>query len=244
MLQTTIALLESGRAMKSIFFCFFCILLGAEISEAVEIFLFLLFSYIWNDYIDADMDVLGHPKRPIPSGRLSESFARNFSVSLFFLGFCLDSMMTLPYVLSGIYSPIKKRYPKFATSFWVLSVTLVVTFKTHIGGFTPILFFILLYLHELYLDFRDKDIDHMFSVQGTWFDKGSWLIVLVLIFLLLFGVIDQLQAMHRLIESDHMLEFFLRNISIVLIYVSALYVSIVRNRDLGLKMPFLTFLVL
>ncbi|MEM0141415.1 MAG: UbiA family prenyltransferase [Thermoplasmatales archaeon] len=53
----------------------------------IVVFLILMAGNVLNDYFDADIDKINHPKRPIPSGEVSRRSALLLSVTLFAVAF-------------------------------------------------------------------------------------------------------------------------------------------------------------
>ncbi|MDZ4226044.1 MAG: hypothetical protein U1C66_00965, partial [Patescibacteria group bacterium] len=62
-------LLQTTRSLKSFFVALLLGALSGSIFYGVETFLFLSFSFVFNDWVDADKDIIGHPNRAIPSGK-------------------------------------------------------------------------------------------------------------------------------------------------------------------------------
>ncbi len=54
------------------------------------VFFILLGGNVLNDYFDLDTDKINHPRRPIPSGKVSLSSARYMAISLLALGFIIS----------------------------------------------------------------------------------------------------------------------------------------------------------
>ncbi|MFM2424080.1 MAG: UbiA prenyltransferase family [Candidatus Parcubacteria bacterium] len=161
--------------------------------------LFLLFSFAFNDWVDADMDKDGHPNRPIPSGRVSENEAAVLSFVLLALGiyfsmfYALDLTKLFVYtcVASVVYSWLLKRHvPLVATPIWTICVTFMVLTPTAISTLGWTLFFLVLYTHEVLLDMRDEKSDRIHCTTPSiatllgqkcwWFVLGMWVLTVLL----------------------------------------------------------------
>ena len=142
--------------------------------------LFLFFSFLLNDYLDfkSGKDIICHPKRPLPSGRIDEKTARLvlvclgitlFSTSIAFLDLMGVTTILLVTVISYIYSSFLKRlHPIIGTIVWCGAVTIafLAPFGTEITVY--LVFFLAFYSRELILDFRDDISDRHFSKSLTF----------------------------------------------------------------------------
>jgi 4-hydroxybenzoate polyprenyltransferase len=142
------------------------------------VFLFLAFSFLWNDLIDyfTGKDFYAHPDRALPSGRLRPAVAAGAIVCLLAVAALLATLlppggmlrMGVFFGLSGIYSfGLKQYFPIFATPLWCGVVSALAVYC--VGGSTPffILIFIYLYIREITLDARDAAADARLAVLKT-----------------------------------------------------------------------------
>ncbi len=161
--------------------------------------LFLLFSFSFNDWVDADMDKDGHPNRPIPSRRVSEFEAAMLSLGLLVSGLYfsvvyapdLTELFVYACIASGVYSWLLKRHlPLVATPVWTLCVTFMVLTPTAISALGWALFFLVLYTHEVLLDMRDEKSDRIHCTTPSiatllgqncwWFVLAMWVLTVLL----------------------------------------------------------------
>ena len=68
---------------------------------SISVFLVTSAGNILNDILDSETDMINHPNRPIPSGRIALRSARIYAYIMFILPIAL----VIPYTLMGVYSP-------------------------------------------------------------------------------------------------------------------------------------------
>lgn len=194
--------------------------------------LFLLFSFAFNDWVDAEMDKDGHPNRPIPSGRLNKIEAAFLSVGLLVFGiyfsatYAPDLTELFPYacITSAIYSWILKRHmPLIATPIWAACVTFMVLTPTTISTLSWFLFFLVLYTHEVLLDIRDEKSDRVHCTTPSiatllgkncwWFIFGMWVLT---IFLQKYGYLPILWTMMSE-NPEQLTQFWIQHIVVALV---------------------------
>lgn len=170
-----------------------------RLDHYVIFILFLLFSFAFNDWVDADMDKDGHSNRPIPSGRVSEVEAALLSLGLLVSGVYfsviyapdLTKLFVCACIASGVYSwPLKRHVPLLATPVWTLCVTFMVLTPTTVSMLGWMLFFLVLYTHEVLLDMRDEKSDRIHCTTPSiatllgqncwWFVFGLWVLTVLL----------------------------------------------------------------
>jgi len=71
---------------------------------------------IWNDITDADIDIIAHPDRPIPSGRISSKkffrIALFFSFLTFLFSFLVNFWCFIVVVISALFVAVHNKYLK------------------------------------------------------------------------------------------------------------------------------------
>lgn len=168
-------LIETTRFYKSFLYSLPLVFL-VNTEYALSLLFFLLFSYIFNDFVDAEKDKLGHPERPIPSGRLERNFAGKVSVILLLLAMIIPAVQTSQYLitflgallLSVLYSAvIKPSYPALATIFWATAVSLATVSGLNLGWIFTAGFTFIVYGYEILLDVRDVDSDSKYYTKPT-----------------------------------------------------------------------------
>lgn len=186
---SSLELMRFGRSVKS---ALLVLPLSWRVSHYVVFLVFLLFSFAFNDLVDREMDKDGHPERPFPSGRLSAMEAGTISICLLFAGVCFayvwaEDLLRLFVYASGasaVYSWILKRHvPLIATPLWALTVTVVVCLPAGLTMSGWILFFFILYIHEVLLDMRDAHADRMHCTTpsiATLLGRHCWWYILFL----------------------------------------------------------------
>lgn len=183
-----IALMESSRFLKSLGFSSLILLIGGSWQLALAVLTFLLFSYLFNDVVDADMDQLAHPERAIPSGRLTLTTATITALALAFTTIYLLPIAVWCLIASAVYSwPLKRYYPLVATWFWVSSVVGMVALTTEANSYILLIFFVGLTWHEMLLDLRDQKTDQVFAKTQTWatFAEGKMVAAFGILYLVL-----------------------------------------------------------
>ena len=184
--------LELMRCRRSVMSACLVLPLSWRLDHDVVFLFFLLFSFAWNDYVDRQMDEDGHPERPLPSGRLTPAEAWLISVGLLSVGLfaCLtwatDLIELFAYgcLVSALYSwSLKRHVPLIATPIWSLCVAYMVLLPTDITTVGWIVFFCILYAHEVLLDMRDDAADAIHCTTpsiATLTGKRCWWVVLAL----------------------------------------------------------------
>ncbi|GEM_PF-6316332 len=187
---SSLELMRFGRSMKS---ALLVLPLSWRVSHYVVFLVFLLFSFAFNDLVDREMDKDGHPERPLPSGRISAMEAGTISLCLLFAGVCFayvwaEDLLKLFVCASGVsavYSWILKRHvPLIATPLWALTVTTIVCLPAKITVTGWLVFFLVLYIHEVLLDMRDVEADRIHCSTpsiATLLGKYCWWYVLFLL---------------------------------------------------------------
>jgi 4-hydroxybenzoate polyprenyltransferase len=186
-------LLELMRFGRSIVTALIVLPITWSLSHYVIFVCFLLFSFAFNDWVDAEMDRDGHPNRPIPSGRVGASEAAVVSFALgasgvyFSINYFPELIKLFAYacVTSMVYSWIVKRHlPLVATPIWTLCVTFMVLTPATVSTVSWMLFFVVLYTHEVLLDMRDEKSDRIHCTTpsiATLLGQNCWWIVFSLL---------------------------------------------------------------
>ena len=150
------------------------LLIYASVSDyvySVVSFIFLTFSFAYNDYVDHKKDNIGHPDRAIPSGLLSRKMSLFIAISLLTLGLLSLLLVNLSntilflilYAGSIFYSFLLKKYlPSIATPLWSLMITLMVSIPSNFGILEIFAIYSFFYGRELLLDYRDISSDLLF----------------------------------------------------------------------------------
>ncbi len=197
-------ILQTTRFYKSVFFCVLLLIVSESLTYTAGGLFFLLYSFAFNDWTDAEKDIQGHPERAIPSGKITQTQGLYISLILLIIGvgifvaFSSEFIIGIAsmYVLSTAYSLFFKPYiPVFATILWCTSISILLlqTISQDITDYIAVI--LLMYSYEIMLDFRDKDTDKLFCKTPTianLFGKYSLLISFVLFALGLLILIKKL----------------------------------------------------
>lgn len=161
--------LETTRFVKSLLGSIIIYLLSNSVEYSIAGFIFLLFSYIFNDIVDYKEDKLAHPSRPLPKGIINLTECKIIAIIIAILGLgvaYLSEFFTffiILYLSSILYSYIfKKIIPSIGTLFWVILVVLLLLYPLNVSFIEYSLVFSFFYARELLLDYRDKKTDDKF----------------------------------------------------------------------------------
>lgn len=171
-----IGFVQMTRLAKSVVGTVLLAAASGSIVYGVAALLFLLFSFAFNDWVDAPKDAVGHPHRAIPSGKLTRNEAFGIWLTLFVFGIAWAALFLQEYLLSFAviylfsvaYSfHLKPFVPVLATPVWSAAIAIL-----FVQPFTQnILFFLaagaLMYSYELMLDYRDRRADKEFCATPT-----------------------------------------------------------------------------
>lgn len=168
--------IQTTRFVKSAAAGLFLGFVSGSIYYGVGALLFLLFSFVFNDWVDAPKDHVGHPNRAVPSGKLTQRQALYISVVLLIIGavwvsFFLQKYLfgfLIIYSFSIIYSLVlKPNIPILATPVW--SVTIAILFLQSLSAnfVAYIAITAIVYAYELFLDYRDRESDILFCKTPT-----------------------------------------------------------------------------
>ncbi len=186
--KETRGFLQTTRFTKSFGVALALSLLSGSIWYGIGALLFLLFSFAFNDWVDSPKDVVGHPHRAIPSGKITRTqsgfifsalFITGVSYSILLLDQYLIGFMCI-YVLSVLYSFILKPYlPVLATPVW--SASIAILFVQPFTNQLTVYFAIasIVYGYEMLLDYRDRDSDKQFCKTPTLANilgKGTYVV--------------------------------------------------------------------
>lgn len=192
------SLLELMRFGRSVITALIVLPLSGRLDHYLVVLFIMLFSFTFNDWVDANMDKDGHPSRPIPSGRISEveaalvSFGALGSGIYFSTTYAPDLTKLFAYacIISGVYSWLLKRHlPLVATPIWTLCVTFIVLTPATISTLGWVLFFLVLYTHEVLLDMRDEKSDSIHCSTpsiATFLGQNCWWYVIGLFAITIF----------------------------------------------------------
>jgi 4-hydroxybenzoate polyprenyltransferase len=175
-MKMIIGLAESARLKRSLGVGIILGILSSSLEYGIGTTLFLMFSFLFNDWVDADKDALGHPDRAIPSGKITRNQAFLFSAFFLLIGI-VQAALFLPqfliafvvsYALSIIYSyALKPNVPILATPFWSLAVAVI--FVSPFSSDPLAYFFVtaIIFAYEILLDYRDRVADKEFCKTPT-----------------------------------------------------------------------------
>lgn len=181
-LEQLAPLSESARLVSSIASSMLLWVVSGESLYSLLFFLFLTFSFLINDLVDfmTGKDLICHPRRPLPSGRLTVKVSAVGAAVVLVLLLSLSSFTTgssfqtisimIATGLSFIYSLAAKRlFPAIGTIVWVIAVA--IAFLGAMKSIQPLpvyfLFFLTFYSRELLLDIRDINADKLFARGAT-----------------------------------------------------------------------------
>jgi 4-hydroxybenzoate polyprenyltransferase len=175
-MQIISGLIQSTRLLKSLAVGIIIALTSSSIEYGIGALFFLTFSFLFNDWVDASKDSLGHPERAIPMGKITREQAGLFSAALLLvaLGYSktfLPEFMggfILIYSLSVLYSFfLKPNVPLLATPVWsaAVAVLFVQPFTRNITVYIAVTAVVVAY--ELLLDYRDRISDKAFCKTPT-----------------------------------------------------------------------------
>ena len=175
-MKMIIGLVETTRLFKAFFVGTILVLGSGSIEYGIGTLFFLMFSFVFNDWVDALKDSLGHPERAIPSGKITRRQALYFSAVLFVVGlgyaqFFLSEFFTMfvvIYGLSMVYSfLLKPSIPILATPVWssAVAILLVQPFTKNTSVYVAVT--LLVFAYEILLDYRDRVSDKVFCKTPT-----------------------------------------------------------------------------
>ncbi len=166
--------LQTTRFFISLFYSILIFLVSGSLTYSFLSFIFLLFSFIFNDIVDYRQDKLAHPDRALPRKRitLSESIflaiylaAAGLIISYSFHYFILFAIF---YSASIIYSALlKKVIPSIALFFCVLIGTFLFLFPVKASVIEYLLVFFFSSAREFLLYYRDRITDNKFSLTKS-----------------------------------------------------------------------------
>ena len=166
--------LQTTRFFKSLGVAALLGLVSGSWTYGMGTLLFLTFSFAFNDWTDASKDILGHPHRAIPSGKLTNRQSFYISLSLLSVGFFWSFQFlyehflgfSIIYLLSTIYSFILKiNIPIVATPVWATAIAILFLQPFSNDLVTYIAVALVVYAYELLLDYRDSEADKKFCYQ-------------------------------------------------------------------------------
>jgi len=167
------AVCELARVDSSLLGSVIVLFLSKSFSYAMTVFVFLVFSFTFNDLIDflSGKDVDCHPNRALPSRRLSSLVAVVISGFSLTTGLLLSvtinaSVLAICFVLSALYSVFfKYLIPSLATILWCAIITIITLWPHCPDPIIYLLFGCFFYAREVLLDYRDldKDLKYCFS---------------------------------------------------------------------------------
>jgi len=203
-MKTIYGFLQTTRYMKSLIVGLFLFLISGSLYYGVGALFFLMFSFVFNDWVDAVKDMVGHSNRAIPSGKLTRRQTFYISIVLLIMGVGWVILFLNKYILgfaiiysfSIIYSLLlKPNIPILATPIW--SLTIAILFLQSFSQ-NPTIYFavtIIIYAYELLLDYRDREADKKFcrtSTLANILGKNSYIVSVALFFV---GIILFVQAL-------------------------------------------------
>ncbi len=167
---------QTTRFIKSAAVGVVFVFLANSIYYGFITFLFLSFSFVFNDWTDSEKDALGHPNRAIPSGKITRKDAGVIAAFLVALRLLLTYLFQreylegflLAYTLSITYSFwLKPNIPIIATPVWssAVSIVFLLPFTQSIYAYMSLAGIVFGY--ELLLDYRDRDTDKKFMKTPT-----------------------------------------------------------------------------
>jgi 4-hydroxybenzoate polyprenyltransferase len=165
---------------------------GASGIFSINVLLFLMLSFLFNDYCDVKKDKLGATNKASTIGLVSEKSLglmtlATFLVAMVFLILAEESSL-LPYLAaycgSFLYSKLlKPNIPTFATSLWCLVVVSFVFYPFNISWVEQLAVTIFFFARELLLDLRDVDVDSKYcktkSLPKIFGTDGTLLLFIV-----------------------------------------------------------------
>lgn len=201
--------IQTTRLYKSVLVSLLLGIFTHSISYGFMSILFLMFSFSFNDFIDATKDTLGHPQRAIPSGKITRETCLYIAIILLLSAIFILSLnnsflygFLFIFFSSIIYSSVLKPYvAPTATVVWsmTISILFVQPFSTDILLFIAV--GLIIYGYELLLDYRDIISDSLFCKRPTTaivLGKDS---IYVAILLILIGSVTLIARMFYFNES-------------------------------------------
>ncbi len=167
---------QTTRFIKSIVVAIFLTLALTDIHYGIGVLIFLMFSFSFNDWVDAHKDAIGHPNRAIPSGKLTSRQAFGMSSGLFIVGlgwtvFYLSEYAVgfyAVYFFSVLYSYVlKPDIPVLATPVWSLTIAILFIQPFSFNLVFYLATALIVYSYELLLDYRDRESDKKFCKTRT-----------------------------------------------------------------------------
>jgi len=174
---------QTTRLFKSLAVGLIFGLLSGSAYYGVGTLIFLMFSFVFNDWVDTDKDKVGHPDRAIPSGKITRRQAFLAAAALLVMGIISTHVLlneyifgfAVIYLLSIVYSLIlKPKMPILGTPVWSVTIAILFLqpFTTEVSIYIGLT--LVVYAYELLLDYRDREADKEFcwtptlsSVLGT-----------------------------------------------------------------------------
>lgn len=169
-------LIQSARLYRVLGVGLVLALLLRSVEYSTGAVLFLAFSFLFNDWRDAEKDAVGHPTRAIPSGKITRRQALYSAgilliAGLFHVKVFLDEFLEgfiLIYVLSIIYSYfLKPNIPILGTPVWSLAVAILFVQPFTNDPRVYILVTLMVFSYETILDYRDRVSDKVFCKTPT-----------------------------------------------------------------------------
>lgn len=168
--------LQTTRFAKSFAGSVLLFLASGSFEYAVASLMFFAFSFAFNDFVDAGRDLVGHPDRAIPGGKLTRQQGLLVSLVLLIAGIMWNAIylgdfilgFATIYFLSFMYSILLKPHiPVIATPVWSLAVTILFLQPFLSDILVYIAFAIIVFGYETLLDVRDKLADKQFGSTPT-----------------------------------------------------------------------------
>lgn len=199
-LNATVALLQSSRAFSSHLVAGLLVLSGGEPLLAMVLFLFLTSSYLFNDIMDfrSGRDLLCHPTRALPSGRLSQQTSLTVTVLLastgmilsLAIGFGAFALVLSCFGISMVYSVfLKRQFPLVATPLWCAATVALFLYSFDAGSVSYLIAFCVVFGRELLLEERDGDGDKLLAISPTFPEIFGRYLRPISLALMLFGVV-------------------------------------------------------
>ncbi len=203
--KTISGFIQTTRFIKSLGVGLLLSFFSSSIYYGMGALLFLLFSFAFNDWVDAPKDSIGHANRAIPSGKITRQQAFYISAGLLIVGVGWSTLFlgehvlafAVIYLFSIFYSFfLKPNIPILATPVWSSAIAILFIQPFTQDSLMYIAVASLVYSYELLLDYRDRQADrefcktptlanvlgkHTFMVSGLSFFIGIALLAQILI---------------------------------------------------------------
>ena len=134
-MKQVLGFIQTTRLIKSLAVGLLLTIVSSSVHYGLGALIFLAFSFVFNDWVDAPKDKISHPCRAIPSKKITHRQAFYIAIVLLILGSGWTIIFLKEYIFgflivysfSVIYSLIlKPNIPVLATPVW--SVTIAILF--------------------------------------------------------------------------------------------------------------------